>query len=125
MICGICKKEFEPHHFNQKYCCDECKKEAIRQTKARYKKHATLRANYGQKDTKRPKKVLPQKCGGEIVSRKKLLTKGIDNLKKGVRRLSNCRNDTLKIIPKRENENVRGTRLMHILKKEEPTTTWQ
>lgn len=38
MICGICKKEFEPHHFNQKYCCDECKKEAIRQTKARYKK---------------------------------------------------------------------------------------
>lgn len=38
MICGICKKEFEPHHFNQKYCCDECKKEAIRKTKARYKK---------------------------------------------------------------------------------------
>ena len=38
MICGICKKEFEPHHFNQKYCCDECKKEAVRQTKARYKK---------------------------------------------------------------------------------------
>jgi 5-methylcytosine-specific restriction endonuclease McrA len=38
MICGICKKEFEPHHFNQKYCCDECKKEAIRQTKVRYKK---------------------------------------------------------------------------------------
>ena len=38
MICGACKKEFEPHHFNQKYCCDECKKEAIKQTKARYKK---------------------------------------------------------------------------------------
>jgi 5-methylcytosine-specific restriction endonuclease McrA len=38
MICGICKKEFEPHHFNQRYCCDECKKEAVRQTKARYKK---------------------------------------------------------------------------------------
>lgn len=38
MICGICKKEFEPHHFNQRYCCDECKKEAIRKTKARYKK---------------------------------------------------------------------------------------
>lgn len=37
MICGICGKEFEPVHFNQKYCSDDCKREAKRQTKKRYK----------------------------------------------------------------------------------------
>ncbi len=38
MICGICNKELIPNHFNQKYCCDECKKEATRRVKAKYKK---------------------------------------------------------------------------------------
>lgn len=38
MICGVCNKEFEPHHFNQKYCCEECKTEARRQSKEKYKK---------------------------------------------------------------------------------------
>ncbi|MCM1556766.1 MAG: HNH endonuclease [Anaeroplasma bactoclasticum] len=37
MICGICGKEFEAKHFNQKYCCEECKTEAKRAVKRKYK----------------------------------------------------------------------------------------
>jgi 5-methylcytosine-specific restriction endonuclease McrA len=37
MECKICQKEYQPQHFNQKLCSLECKKEAVIQTKKRYK----------------------------------------------------------------------------------------
>lgn len=38
MICNICKNEFEPRHFNQKYCGEECKHKAKRISQEKYKK---------------------------------------------------------------------------------------
>ena len=38
MKCKICQNEFIPQHFNQKLCSLECKKEAVRITKKKYKK---------------------------------------------------------------------------------------
>lgn len=38
MLCGICEREFAKEHHNQKYCSDECKKQAIKNSKEKYKK---------------------------------------------------------------------------------------
>ena len=38
MICKICKKEFIPEHYNQKYCSPECKYKAKRISQEKYKK---------------------------------------------------------------------------------------
>lgn len=38
MLCGICEREFVKEHHNQKYCSDECKKQAIKNSKEKYKK---------------------------------------------------------------------------------------
>lgn len=38
MLCNICGKEFEPKHFNQKLCSDECKKRARKISLEKYKK---------------------------------------------------------------------------------------
>lgn len=40
MLCQMCNKDFDRKHFNQKYCSDECKKEAIKISKQKYKKTA-------------------------------------------------------------------------------------
>ena len=37
MICIICHNEFEQKHFNQRYCSEECSKEAKRISKKKYK----------------------------------------------------------------------------------------
>lgn len=38
MICRICEREFKPRHWNQRLCSPECKREATRRAKVRYKK---------------------------------------------------------------------------------------
>jgi len=38
MLCGICGKEFEPKHFNQKLCSEECKQQARKNSIEKYKK---------------------------------------------------------------------------------------
>jgi len=38
MLCKVCQKEYQPQHFNQKLCSLECKKEAVKITKQKYKK---------------------------------------------------------------------------------------
>lgn len=48
MLCGICGKEFEPKHFNQKLCSEECKQQAKRNSKEKYKK-----SEKGKEATKR------------------------------------------------------------------------
>lgn len=44
-ICEICKKEFEPKHFREKCCCDECKREAHR---------IKVRQNHQERRRKKP-----------------------------------------------------------------------
>lgn len=46
MICYICQKEFVSKHFNQKLCSVECKKEATKQVKKRYKQTEKGRKSY-------------------------------------------------------------------------------
>ena len=48
MLCGICGKEFEPKHFNQKLCSEECKQQARRNSIEKYKK-----SEKGKEATKR------------------------------------------------------------------------
>jgi 5-methylcytosine-specific restriction endonuclease McrA len=37
MKCKLCQKEYQPKHFNQKLCSDECKIESLREVNKRYK----------------------------------------------------------------------------------------
>jgi len=46
MICHICQKEFVSKHFNQKLCSVECKKEATKQVKKRYKQTEKGKQSY-------------------------------------------------------------------------------
>ena len=48
MLCNICGKEFEPKHFNQKLCSEECKKQARKISLEKYKK-----SEKGKEATKR------------------------------------------------------------------------
>src|SRR5574344_1176197 len=48
MLCGICGKEFEPKHFNQKLCSEECKKQARKISLEKHKK-----SEKGKEATKR------------------------------------------------------------------------
>lgn len=36
--CGICGETFEAHHWNQKYCSDDCRKEAKRRSGMKYRR---------------------------------------------------------------------------------------
>ena len=45
MLCNICGKEFEPKHFNQKLCSEECKQQARRNSIEKYKNFFPIEVN--------------------------------------------------------------------------------
>ena len=56
MLCNICGKEFEPKHFNQKMCSEECKQQARRNSIEKYKKSELDLLDFDAQKRKKVKK---------------------------------------------------------------------